>query len=85
MPKKAIKPVDVRLVYSYDSFSKFNGKDFVNIDSKSQEILTNYLKSLSNRITGFGTFQIDNEKIIKILNKEYSNTQHYYSTNSTYE
>lgn len=85
IPKNAIKPIDVRLIYSYGSFSKLNGKDFANIDSKSQEILTNYLKSLSNRITEFETFQIDNEEIIKILNKEYSNTQHYYSANSTYE
>lgn len=79
IPKNAIKPIDVRLIYSYGSFSKLNGKDFANIDSKSQEILTNYLKSLSNRITEFETFQIDDEEIIKILNKEYSNTQHYYS------
>ena len=85
IPKNAIKPVDVKLIYSYGSFSKLNGKDFANIDSKNQEILTNYLKSLSNRITEFETFQIDNEEIIKILNKEYSNTQHYYSANSTYE
>lgn len=85
IPKNAIKPIDVRLIYSYGSFSKLNGKDFANINSKSQEILTNYLKSLSNRITEFETFQIDNEEIIKILNKEYSNTQHYYSANSTYE
>lgn len=85
IPKNAIKPIDVRLIYSYGSFSKLNGKDFANIDSKSQEILTNYLKSLSNRITEFETFQIDDEEIIKILNKEYSNTQHYYSANSTYE
>lgn len=85
IPKNAIKPIDVRLIYSYGSFSKSNGKDFANIDSKSQEILTNYLKSLSNRITEFETFQIDDEEIIKILNKEYSNTQHYYSANSTYE
>lgn len=85
IPKNAIKPIDVRLIYSYGSFSKLNGKDFANIDSKSQKILTNYLKSLSNRITEFETFQIDDEEIIKILNKEYSNTQHYYSANSTYE
>lgn len=85
IPKNAIKPVDVRLIYMCDSFSKLNRKDFTNIDSKSQEILTNYLKSLSNRITEFETFQIDDEEIIKILNKEYSNTQHYYSANSTYE
>lgn len=85
IPKNAIKPIDVRLIYSYGSFSKLNGKDFANIDSKSQEILTNYLKSLSNRITEYETFQIDDEEIIKILNKEYSNTQHYYSANSTYE
>ena len=38
-----------------------------------------------NKITEYETFQIDDEKIIKILNKEYSNTQHYYSANSTYE
>lgn len=85
IPKNAIKSVDVRLIYMCDSFSKLNRKDFTNIDSKSQEILTNYLKSLSNRITEFETFQIDDEEIIKILNKEYSNTQHYYSANSTYE
>lgn len=85
IPKNAIKPIDVRLIYSYGSFSKLNGKDFANIDSKSQEILTNYLKSLSNRITEFETFQIDDEEIIKILNKEYSNTQHYYIDNSAYE
>lgn len=85
IPKNAIKPIDVRLIYSYGSFSKLNGKDFANIDSKSQKILTNYLKSLSNRITEFETFQIDDEEIIKILNKEYSNTQHYYIDNSTYE
>ena len=85
IPKKAIEPVDVRLVYSYDSFSKLNGKDFANIDSKSQGILTNYLKSLSSKITEFETFQIDDEEIIKILNKEYSNTQNYYIGNSTYE
>lgn len=85
IPKNAIKPIDVRLIYNYGSFSKLNGKDFANIDSKSQKILTNYLKSLSNRITEFETFQIDDEEIIKILNKEYSNTQHYYSANSTYE
>lgn len=85
IPKNAIKPVDVRLIYSYGSFSKLNGKDFANIDSKSQKILTNYLKSLSNRITEFETFQIDDEEIIKILNKEYSNTQHYYIDNSAYE
>ena len=85
IPKDAIKPVDVRLIYSYDSFSKLNGKDFANIDSKSQVILTNYLKSLSSKITEFETFQIDDEEIIKILNKEYSNTQNYYIGNSTYE
>lgn len=85
IPKNAIKPIDVRLIYSYGSFSKLNGKDFANIDSKSREILTNYLKSLSNRITEFETFQIDDEEIIKILNKEYSNTQHYYIDNSAYE
>ena len=85
IPKNAIKPIDVRLIYSYGSFSKLNGKDFANIDSKSQKILTNYLKSLSNKITEYETFQIDDEEIIKILNKEYSNTQHYYSANSTYE
>lgn len=85
IPKNAIKPIDVRLIYSYGSFSKLNGKDFANIDSEDKVILTDYLKSLSNKITEYETFQIDDEEIIKILNKEYSNTQHYYSANSTYE
>lgn len=85
IPKKAIKPVEVRLVYRYGTFSKINDKDFANIDSEDQDILTDYLKSLSNKITEYETFQIDDEEIIKILNKEYSNTQHYYSANSTYE
>lgn len=35
IPKNAIKPVDVRLIYMCDSFSKLNRKDFTNIDSKS--------------------------------------------------
>lgn len=85
IPKKAIKPVDVRLIYRYGTFSKINDKDFANIDSEDKVILTDYLKSLSNKITEYETFQIDDEEIIKILNKEYSNTQHYYSANSTYE
>ena len=85
IPKKAIKPVEVRLVYRYGTFSKINDKDFANIDSEDKVILTDYLKSLSNKITEYETFQIDDEEIIKILNKEYSNTQHYYSANSTYE
>ena len=46
IPKNAIKPIDVRLIYSYGSFSKLNGKYFANIYIKIQEILTNYLKSL---------------------------------------
>ena len=33
IPKKAIKPVDVRLIYRYGTFSKINDKDFANIDS----------------------------------------------------
>lgn len=85
IPKKAIKSADVRLIYRYGTFSKINDKDFANIDSEDQDILTDYLKSLSNKITEYETFQIDDEEIIKILNKEYSNTQHYYSANSTYE
>ena len=85
IPKKAIKPVEVRLVYRYGTFSKINDKDFANIDSEDKVILTDYLKSLSNKITEYETFQIDDEEIIKILNKEYSKTQHYYSANSTYE
>ena len=67
IPKKAIKPVDVRLIYRYGTFSKINDKDFANIDSEDKVILTDYLKSLSNKITEYETFQIDDEEIIKIL------------------
>ena len=42
IPKKAIKPVDVRLIYRYGTFSKINDKDFANIDSEDKVILTDY-------------------------------------------
>lgn len=86
IPKDAISVLDAKLIYSYGSFSKLNGKEFTNIDTESRRILTEYLVSLSNKMSEYDTFHITDEAIIKILNKEYFDSQHFYDDkNTSYE
>lgn len=73
VPLKSILDEKVKLRYGWqeEKIEKDNGKEFHNIDSKSNTELARYLGSILNKLENKETFEIADPSIIKILDKEY--------------
>ena len=72
-PLSAIIDENVELRYEWqaEKIEKSNGKDFHNIDSKSNTELARYLGSVLDKLDNKEIFEITDPAIIKILDREY--------------
>lgn len=73
IPLSSILDERVKLRYGWqeEKIEKDNGKEFHNIDSKSNRQLAKYLGSILDKLENKEFFEITDPSIIKILDKEY--------------
>lgn len=73
IPLSSILDERVKLRYDWqeEKIEKDNGKEFHNIDSKSNRQLAKYLGSILDKLENKEFFEITDPSIIKILDKEY--------------
>ena len=73
IPLSSILDEKIKLRYGWqeEKIEKDNGKEFHNIDSKSNRQLAKYLGSVLDKLENKETFRITDPSIIKILDEEY--------------
>lgn len=86
IPLSAIEDANVKLRYDWQEakIDKDNGKEFHNIDSKSNTELAKYLGGVLDKLANLEKFKITDPSKIKILDKEYRDVSCEYWASESY-